>query len=173
MNGTWSQQAKLTGENAEAGDRFGATLALEGNVMLIGAPGGRESAGAAYVFRYNSGFNTWTQEDKLEIEGLSQGAGFGTALGLRDGLAYIGAPGAVQRVGMVLVMQYGAETGEWTPQSRLGPFTAQPNTQFGASITLDGANTWIGAWIFAKAPPSFLSATALPVGGNGIRSSTK
>ncbi len=145
MNGTWSQQAKLTGENAEAGDRFGATLALEGNVLLIGAPGGRESSGAAYVFRHNSATNTWTQEDKLEIEDLGQGAGFGTALGLRDGLAFIGAPGAAQRVGMVLVVRYDAETAEWTPQSRLGPFTAQPNTQFGASIILDGANTWIGA----------------------------
>ena len=144
-NRTWSQQAKLTGSDAAPGGRFGAMLALDREVVLIGAPGGRQSSGAAYVFRHDSASNTWTQEDKFEIEGLGQGAGLGTALGLRDGLAFIGAPGAGQRSGMVLVARYDAETGEWTPESRLGPFTVQPNTQFGSSIAFDGANTWIGA----------------------------
>jgi len=52
-NGVWGQQAKLTAGDAEAGDGFGWSVALDGDTALVGAPyedDGGSNAGAAYVF---------------------------------------------------------------------------------------------------------------------------
>ena len=65
--GTWSQQAYVKASNAEAGDRFGRTIALsgDGSTLAVGADGessgatgvggnqadnSAEAAGAAYLF---------------------------------------------------------------------------------------------------------------------------
>jgi hypothetical protein len=75
----WSQQAYLKASNAEAGDLFGQSLAIEGNTIVIGSPkedsnatgvNGNQSnnssanSGAAYVF-VRSG-TTWSQQAYLK-----------------------------------------------------------------------------------------------------------
>jgi hypothetical protein len=72
---SWSQQQYLKAPNAESNDIFGVSLALEGEMLVIGAPsessgatevGGDDSdnsapgAGAAYVFVRAS--DVWTQQ---------------------------------------------------------------------------------------------------------------
>jgi hypothetical protein len=50
---TWTQQAVLSASDGEAGDRFGAPVALDGGTALIGAVGdddNGEDSGSAYVF---------------------------------------------------------------------------------------------------------------------------
>jgi hypothetical protein len=50
---SWTQQTKLTADDAAAVDFFGASVALSGDSALIGAPGHDDrgsSSGAAYVF---------------------------------------------------------------------------------------------------------------------------
>jgi len=51
-NGDWSNTSRLVapGSNDDA-DGFGANLALEGDVLVIGAPRAHDGRGAAYVFR--------------------------------------------------------------------------------------------------------------------------
>jgi hypothetical protein len=62
-NGIWSQQAFLKASNAEAGDWFGSSVALDGDTVVVGAPdegstatGGQSNndaiwAGAVYVWQ--------------------------------------------------------------------------------------------------------------------------
>ncbi|MCH7582772.1 MAG: FG-GAP repeat protein, partial [Acidobacteria bacterium] len=63
---TWTQQAKLTAADAAAFDRFGRSVAISGDTVLVGAvfddEGGRRS-GSAYVFTRSG--TTWTQQTKL------------------------------------------------------------------------------------------------------------
>jgi len=64
---TWNQQAKLTASDGAAQDNFGVSVAVTGDIAVVGAyyadtPGGTE-AGSAYVF-VRSG-TTWTQQAKL------------------------------------------------------------------------------------------------------------
>ena len=54
---TWSQEAKLVDLNADVADNFGASVALDGNATLIGAPGNDVACasddcgtGAAFLF---------------------------------------------------------------------------------------------------------------------------
>ena len=43
----WTQTQKLTASDARAGDLFGISVAISGDVAVVGAP----YAGAAYVFK--------------------------------------------------------------------------------------------------------------------------
>ena len=142
-DGSWMQQAKLVGSDAQAGDGFGSTVAIEGDVLLAAAPAQNEGTGAVYVFK-RAADGSWMEESKLDTAGLSEGDQFGATLALHDGLALVGAPRYSQREGTVFVYQFDAEAGAWTPQRRLSPFEAERFSQFGSSIALTGDELWIG-----------------------------
>ena len=71
-DGAWAEQAKLTASDGQAGDGFGATLALSGDAILVGAPTQNESTGAVYVFRHDAASDTWSEAGKLEADGLEE-----------------------------------------------------------------------------------------------------
>src|SRR6185436_14116419 len=54
-SGVWSQEAQLLAPDGQGGDAFGSTVALEGDVAVVGAPfadtNAGLNAGAIYVFR--------------------------------------------------------------------------------------------------------------------------
>jgi hypothetical protein len=58
----WGQVKKLTADDAAEGDRFGYTVAISGNTVVVGAPAdddaGSESGGA-YVFERDAGSPTF------------------------------------------------------------------------------------------------------------------
>jgi len=47
---TWTQQAKLTASDAEASDRFGETIRIDEETIIVGASGESSNVGAAYIF---------------------------------------------------------------------------------------------------------------------------
>jgi len=65
-SGGWDQQAYLKADNAEAGDYFGVSVAIDGDTLVVGADSesgpanGISESGAAYVF-VRSG-TTWSQQ---------------------------------------------------------------------------------------------------------------
>src|SRR5687768_11292448 len=64
---TWTQQAKLTAADGQSSDAFGTSVAISGNIAVVGAPGDDAGAnlneGSVYIF-VRSGV-TWTQQTKL------------------------------------------------------------------------------------------------------------
>ncbi len=64
--GTWTQEAKLMADDGATFDNFGISVAIDGDIAIIGAQDEDEkgqSAGAAYVFTRLTGL--WTQHTKL------------------------------------------------------------------------------------------------------------
>jgi hypothetical protein len=110
---TWTQQAKLVASDAQAGDRFGWSVALsgDGNTALIGAftedPGGISDAGSVYVFTRSG--SIWSERAKLTASDAAAGDQFGWSVALSgDGnTALIGAnledPGGISDAGSVYV----------------------------------------------------------------------
>jgi hypothetical protein len=87
-------------------DRFGASVALSGNLLAAGAP--RESSaatgvdgdqsddslsrsGAAYLFRRTS--HDWAQDAYVKASNPDVNDQFGTELDIHDGTLVVGAPG--------------------------------------------------------------------------------
>lgn len=92
---SWQQQAYVKASNADAGDRFGQTLALsaDGSTLIVGAPGedsksrqidtdadndDATSAGAAYVFRRGNG--QWSQQAYLKASNAEAADFFGNTV---------------------------------------------------------------------------------------------
>ncbi len=93
FNGTfWVEEDKLTASDAEAGDRFGISLALSGSTAFVGAYQDRCAAGgncgSAYVYRFNG--TSWVEEQKLTASDAAADALFGLAVAVSGDAAVIG-----------------------------------------------------------------------------------
>ena len=93
-SGTWSQEAKLVATDRAAGDYFGESASVSGDVVIVGAYGcdttGGVNAGAAYVFRRSG--TAWPQLSKLTASTGAANDQFGSAVAVRGGVVLVGAP---------------------------------------------------------------------------------
>ena len=145
------QQQKLLPIDGGSDDWFGASVAVEGNTALIGAPLDDDNgidSGSAYIFA-RSGI-TWNQQQKLLPTDGAADDRFGTSVALAgDGsTALIGAP-LNDIIGSNSGSAYVFTRGVlfWSQQARLGPTDGAANDQFGISVALagDGSTVLIGA----------------------------
>ena len=93
---TFVRQAKLTASDGTEADGFGTSVAVSGNIAVVGAPLADAlgvDSGAAYVFRRRAN-GTWREVAKLTpSDGLANRV-FGTSVSISGGTAIIGARGA-------------------------------------------------------------------------------
>ncbi len=81
--------------DADAGDRFGAAVAISGVRAIVGAPrddGAASDAGAAYVLRYDGPVLGWVIEDTLHASDAGAGDEFGTGVAISGDVVVVGAP---------------------------------------------------------------------------------
>lgn len=129
---------------------FGAALALQDNVMVVGAPGeatmGSE-AGAAYVFRRNRQTGEWQQEAKLLADDGAEGDAFGSAVAVARRFIFVGAPGSdghSRDHGAVYV--YRKKGRRWVQSGVLRPEGERlKDGLFGASVAAAGRVAVVGA----------------------------
>ena len=94
--GAWSQRQELTSSDGMSNDRFGDSVATDGDAALIGAsqrtPAENPGPGAAYVFKRAGG--DWAQDgDALRASDRAAGDDFGLTVALCGGSALVGAFG--------------------------------------------------------------------------------
>ncbi len=143
----WLQRAKLAADDAKAGDLFGNAAAINGETVLIGAPGVDDAgpeAGAAYVFIQSD--TEWIQQAKLIGNDTSMFDHFGTAVALHENTAVIGAHGkdesSVDAGAAYIFVRNG---GSWTQQAKLTHQNAVPGDQFGRAVAIYSDSALIGA----------------------------
>ena len=116
---TWSLQATL-GSPSSGADGFGAAVALEGDVLVVGAPrdGARGvAAGAAHVFPRSGA--TWGTAARLEAADAAPGDVFGTQVALSGDVLVVGAPSDATPGGRAIVFRGSGRT--WVEQGALVP----------------------------------------------------
>jgi acetyltransferase-like isoleucine patch superfamily enzyme len=86
---TWTEQEKLTASDADGGDRFGVSVAIDGETAVIGAFVDNTYTGSAYVFTRSG--TTWTQQAKLTASDATLGYRFGGSVALASDTAVIGS----------------------------------------------------------------------------------
>ncbi|WP_095987402.1 DUF7507 domain-containing protein [Cystobacter fuscus] len=91
----WSQQAHLTASDAAAGDFFGWSVAISGDIAVVGAyaddTAAGQQAGSAYVF-VRSG-TAWSQQAKLTASDAAAFDSFGVSVAISGGTVVVGALG--------------------------------------------------------------------------------
>ncbi len=94
----WALVAKLTATDAAAGDKFGDSVSLSGERVVVGANlddgGGVFRSGSAYVFeRDPRGVGTWVQVAKLTATDAAATDSFGDSVSLSANRVIVGAVG--------------------------------------------------------------------------------
>ena len=118
-SGTWTEGQVLSPSAGSGGDRFGASLALSGNELLIGAPGALEGRGTVHRFVRDSQPAPWRSVGELPAVGAGPGSGLGAAVALDGNVAVAGAPGAAFGRGQAAVYSRTPDGG-WSQSDWLG-----------------------------------------------------
>jgi uncharacterized repeat protein (TIGR01451 family) len=144
----WTLEQKLVASDGKPGDRFGFSVAIWENMVVIGAyqatVNSIPSCGAAYVFVRENG--TWRQTQKLIAFDRKQGAMFGYSVAIRDGILAIGAPGMIRTVaGQGAVYVYTLSDTRWGLQQKLVANDGNAYDYFGSSVAVGNNIILIGA----------------------------
>ncbi len=145
------EQKLLTSDGTPPADGFGSSVAVRGDVALIGGADSEAAllAGAAYVFRFDG--ISWVQEQKLTASDAEAFDFFGESVALSAETALIGAPDK-GITGAAYVFQFDPETSQWLEVQKLVPLGGGA-AQFGHVVALEGVTALVGAWVSDVAEP--------------------
>ena len=122
-----AQQAYLKASNTEQSDRFGASVAVSGDTVVVGATGENSNtvgvngnqnnpvasnSGAAYVFVRNG--NSWSQQAYLKASNTDRDDYFGSSVSISGDTITVGASGESNSRGAVYVFVRSGST--WSQQ---------------------------------------------------------
>ena len=144
-------QTKLTASTGSEGDRFGHSVALDGETLVVGAYLDADvgpDAGAVFVYSRIAGDTSWTELAKLTAStgGEAEAEWFGRDVTIEGDTIVAGAyeydgVGSDSGAAFVFVRQ---TSSAWTQQAMLdGNSTA--GDQFGRSVAISGDTVVIGA----------------------------
>jgi putative cell wall-binding protein len=144
----WQMRTDLTASDGAASDYFGCSVALDGQLALIGAKADDDLgnwSGAAYLF--SGAGATWTQVDKiLPSDGAAQDE-FGCAVSIDGYVAAVGAQKTAQAgasTGRAYVFAY-----DGTGLNEVGSVSASnevADAYFGKDVAISGTSCIIGAY---------------------------
>ena len=156
----WGQAARLTASDTQSGDGFGASVAIDGDTLLVAAPGEDggpgdplPGAGAIYIFERNlGGPGNWSETKKLMAADPQEGAVFGTSVAISGDTLVVGAYGEestpMNYTGAAYIFerdQGGPEN--WGEVKKLLASDGQDNDWFGVSVDISGDTVVVGAWL--------------------------
>ncbi|MHC5065876.1 MAG: hypothetical protein ACYTG5_18080 [Planctomycetota bacterium] len=111
----WVQEARVCALDGAPYDHFGASLALAGDLLVVGAEGDddlQNERGSVYVFERQAG--AWNQTAKLGPSDGAQQDLFGTTVAIDSGVIYVGSPAhANPGGGSGAIYRYENHGGQW------------------------------------------------------------
>ena len=149
---SWPEEQKLTASDGAGNDRFGETITVDGDVIVIGAEQ-NGVGGAAYVFCYDG--TAWTETQKLVSSDIAAGDDFGASVSMNGDVLVVGADyddDGGSTSGSAYVFRNDGTM--WTEEAKLTANDAAANNFFGHSVSVGkdkivvGAhanNNWLGA----------------------------
>ena len=151
--GNWGEVTKLTASDAQPADSFGRSVAVSGDIAVVGAPdedAAGNLAGAVYVFqRDEGGADNWGEVTKLTASDAQSAAWFGFSVAVSGDTALAGAPGedaAASFAGAAYVFQRDeGGVDNWGEVTRLTASNAEPEDFFGLSVAVSSDTSVVGA----------------------------
>jgi hypothetical protein len=143
----WVLEQDLVASDAHSDSCFGGSVAIVGNLIVVGAPQDDElsdDSGSAYIFTRAGG--EWAQRQKLLPCEDCPGQGFGWSVAVAGGNLLIGAPSystaSAWRAGCAYL--YRRSGGSWVPARVLGAGGAAPWDLLG-EVAIFGHTAVLGA----------------------------
>jgi choice-of-anchor B domain-containing protein len=133
----------VTATGLEQRNGFGATVVLEGNTALIGAPGAGGTVGTVFAFVYDAATGEWREESRLAPLDGGRRYEFGASIALTGSETWIGAPGAA---GGGRVYRFRREpSGDWMGSIKLASRQVEGRDGFSGTLAVRGEIAVAGA----------------------------
>lgn len=144
----WAQTEKLKAIDGSGWDKFGQSVDISQNSLVIGAPGVNQinaSTGAAYLFSFDG--NSWLETQKIiAADGLNADF-FGHSVAIYENLIAVGAYGA-DTVGISSGSAYifSFDEASWKEESKVLAKDGIASDYFGQSVALSKDFLLVGAY---------------------------
>ncbi len=145
---SWTQQAKLTANDAAADDRFGISVSISGDYVIAGSEfddDGGKNSGSAYIF--NRSGSSWTQQAKITASDATTFDYFGASVSINGNYVIIGADGeddVENASGSAYIFKRSGSS--WTEQTRIKADDADLTDNFGDAVALGNNYSIVGAF---------------------------
>lgn len=148
-NGTWTLAGTLESPRVIDGDRFGLALAMDGDLLAVGAPApgqlGDQARGAVYLYRFDGA--AWALESELTAPLEVFCKGFGRSIAVEGDEVAVGAVGTLSAdadVAAVFTFRRVVQRGEveWRAEEVR---TGLASEDFGSALAFAGARLVIAA----------------------------
>jgi len=147
VGAAWIEEAELLASQGAAHDRFGASVAVSGDIIVVGAPedvvGPNLFRGSATVFRRLAA--AWIEEATLQPSEFAMH--FGGSVAVSENVIVVGALHAEisgeQSQGSATVFRWNGVS--WILEQTLVSSSGDANDFFGTSVAIDGDDIVVGA----------------------------
>ncbi len=147
----WSPIAKLTASDAAKDDRFGISVGISGDIIVVGADGDDVvglNSGSSYVFeKPTTGWVDATESYKLTPSDGAPNDGFGFSVSTFNAVIVVGAYGDDDNgnsSGSAYIFEKPASN--WSQSAKLKPSDGVSFANFGYSVSISGQVIAIGAY---------------------------
>lgn len=146
-DGSWLQQAKLQPPDISRGDKFGGSVSVNGDTIVVGAHEHDVSGtntGTAYVFIRQG--NRWVQQAKLLADDAAIGDQFGGSVSVNRDTIVVGAwldDNAVPDTGSAYIFIRNGKT--WSKQAKIVAADASIGDHLGQTVALVDNTVILGA----------------------------
>lgn len=149
--GSYAPQQKITIASGTNGDRFGNSVAIEGNTLVAGAREdapftGQTARGSAYIYEFNGA--TWVSQGQLLASDGATFDRFGWSVAVSNNVVAVGAreddttAGGADAGSAYVFTRSGAT---WTEQQKLAPNDPFNGDRFGSGVALSFGKLVVGA----------------------------
>ncbi|NQW04612.1 MAG: choice-of-anchor B family protein [Acidobacteria bacterium] len=150
-------------EQDTAGDGFGASIAMVGSTVLVGATGQSSRAGLVHEYEMDAA-GAWTRARSFAPQGVGPADQFGASISLNGTQAVITAPGDAGGYGAAYMWVKVEQTGRrgggagatggapaaggnftWQERARLTQSVGARNSGFGSAVAATDSDVWVTA----------------------------
>lgn len=141
----WFQLSKITASDAEAYDRFGWAVSMDGSYAVIGTTRGMgtDKKGVAYVFALSGDY--LVERAVLTASDGQWGDLFGMSVSIDDDTIAVGAQDAYTNgINTGAVYVFVRDGDDWIQEAKLLPSDIENAQSFGSSVSVSGDSILIG-----------------------------
>jgi len=144
-----AQLARLAAGDGAAEDSLGASVAVDGDTLVVGAAwddiGGNGDQGSAYVFVRSGG--VWSLQQRLIADDGAARDEFGSSVSISRDTVVIGAPnsGTATNPDQGAVYVFVRSGAAWTIRQKLTANDGAADDSFGAAVAISGDTVIVGA----------------------------
>ena len=146
-NGAWSQAQKLIGSDTTGNDNFGISVAISGDVLVIGARN-TENEGGAYIYERQPD-GSWMEASKVYASDAQINYDFGDKVAVSGDTVLVAVRKGNQALGSFVGSVYVYErdaSGEWVETDIVTASDAAEGDSFGINVAISGDIMVVGAY---------------------------